>query len=1096
MNRVTYRTIALGIVSLLLVFSTVQISCAAEKIAFDETPEGKAAVTLIAAYDVVFRIDPAYQRLTTNDQKMNFILTHAEGKVQDAVIERTKAALLAATKVFAEKQIRLGLLQQQAPLLVGKMLIEDKSLSDMWPSVKADIDVKLGVSMKILDGSIKSAEIGWSTYQAWNSGGAEAGLRALGGSVADEVLGALVPGWGAFRLAQGAVIGLGEYVMAYAFDTALAGKVNTIFPDIQGNPQGFGEWVIDKSPSAIRAKIDNDWELVDYSGMWAGTGTDAGEEKMKQAIADQIIAMRSSLMAKHRKERIAQQEVMNLVDQAESEKKLAESQVRALTEDAAGKTSEQLKVFNQFKGTVLAHKKDAAEQMGKEAKEQSEEIAKGQTQRTFHPINMEPALKHLDIALKEYNESPSKGYDRALIEFEENAFADEYNSAIRAAAVANGESGSLIELPGRQLVFSDGSLAYTKAQKALFDARITAMRLEAEARLELARSAARSAMQSLSDRIKGFNAESKQMAKSLEERVGAQLSAANIYFTNPGDKEFMALAYANLFGSEAGTYLTAISELKEKGNFYDARPGFYLKAWQDMKKAEKKAQQDASLVGVLLGQEKAFFAERSVAARAILDAFRKMFSEKIRPTDSELVARAGAEQIAGNNWCGSIAAFHCFESGDAGVTLFLIGKFSDLKTEPIFMAPEIIDHVATLNRSYVGQNYNKSLAAIQDAASTLQWHADMDELALAIIGRSALAAKGLQNFTYTGDEAVESARATKAFMQKDGVLLVSPDAIGSSDGTKIYSALQKAWKENGHRIESLQKLVQSYGKGIYYREGGPAIGPATLEGYKRFSKMLSIWEAAENKAKKDLTLFAGEIATQRKTFQERFKTAVDETTPVRRLDKMTPLEKDLDRALDLAGSGANRVMLALKDELSAMKSAARVFITANEQEWKEHLEELAKNGGAGVKRDIEALGQLSSEDVEVRNILNDKLQIQSFYQKFSEAYEAKNDSGLMGCLDDDWSAGDGTTLADVQDYFRNMFSVFDQIQLKMGNVRIEQNGLNAGYLVSYELSITGHIFAENLKHEEKSSVTEIVTVDSTGRIKIARTPQGQFWLVQ
>ncbi|MBV5341670.1 MAG: hypothetical protein J0665_19300 [Deltaproteobacteria bacterium] len=1096
MKRLPHRIYALAMIVMLLVFSTVQVSCAAEKIAFDQTPEGKAAVTLIAAYDVVFRIDPAYQALTAPEQKMNFILTHVEGKVQDAVIDRTKTALLAATKVFAAKQIRLGLLQEQAPLLVGKMLIEDKSLSALWPGVKADIDVKLGVSMKILDGSIKSAEIGWSTYQAWNSGGAEAGLRALSGSVADEVLGALVPGWGTFRLAQGAVIALGEYVMAYAFDTALAGKINTIFPDIQGNPQGFGEWVIDKSPSAIRAKIDNDWELVDYSGMWAGTGTDAGEEKMKQAIADQIIDMRSSLMAKHRTERIAQQEVMSLVDKAESDKKLAESQVIALTAAASTQAAEGLKVFNQFKGTVLVLKKDAVEQMGKEAKEQSEEIAEGQKKRIFQPINMEPALKHLEIALKEYNESPANGYNQALIEFEENAFADEYRSAIHAAALANDESGSLIELPGNLLVFSDGSQAYTKARKALFDAKVAAMRLEAEARLELARTAAHSDMQSLSDRIKAFNAVSKQMAKSLEERIGAQLSAANIYFSRPGDKDFMALAYANLFGSEAGTYLTAISELKEKGTFYDARPGFYLKAWLDMKKAEKKAQQDASLAGVLLGQEKAFFTDRAIAARAILDAFKKKFSEKIRPADSTLVARLGAEQIAGNNWCGSIATFHCFESGDAAVTLFLTGKFNSIQAEPLFMAPEIFDHVAVLNRSYVVQNYNKSLAAIQDAASTLQWYADMDELALAIIGRSTLAAKGLQNFTYTGDEAAESARATQAFMQKDGVWLIAPDATGSSDGTKIYSALQKAWKENGHRIESLQKLVQSYGKGIYYREGGPPIGPATLEGYKCFSKMLSIWEAAESKAKKDLTLFAGEIAAQRKTFQERFKAASDETTTVRRLDKMNALEKDLDRALDLAGSGANRVMLVLKDELSAMKSAARIFITTNENEWKEHLEELAKSGGAAVKRDIEALGQLSPEDVEVRNILNDKLQIQSFYQKFSEAYEAKNDSGLMGCLDDDWSAGDGTTLADVQDYFRNMFSVFDQIQLKMGDLRIEQNGPNAGYLVSYELLITGHIFAENLKHEEKSTVMEIVTVDSTGRIKIARTPQGQFWLVQ
>lgn len=122
--------------------------------------------------------------------------------------------------------------------------------------------------------------------------------------------------------------------------------------------------------------------------------------------------------------------------------------------------------------------------------------------------------------------------------------------------------------------------------------------------------------------------------------------------------------------------------------------------------------------------------------------------------------------------------------------------------------------------------------------------------------------------------------------------------------------------------------------------------------------------------------------------------------------------------------------------------------------------------------------------------------IETLYTTFKNAYESKNDSGILGCLDDNWSAGDGTTLADVQDHFRNMFTVFDQIQIKMSGIQVESTGKSGGYRVSYDLSIVGNIFADNLKHEEKSSVVEEVAIDTAGRAKITSTPQGRFWLVQ
>jgi len=122
----------------------------------------------------------------------------------------------------------------------------------------------------------------------------------------------------------------------------------------------------------------------------------------------------------------------------------------------------------------------------------------------------------------------------------------------------------------------------------------------------------------------------------------------------------------------------------------------------------------------------------------------------------------------------------------------------------------------------------------------------------------------------------------------------------------------------------------------------------------------------------------------------------------------------------------------------------------------------------------------------------DEQPIINFYDQFKQAYERKNDSRLMSFLDDKWSAGDGTTLYDVEDYFRNMFRVFDEIRLDVRGLRVEQ--INDGrYLASYDLTIIGRIYAHNLEHAEKSSVVEEIGPDRSGRMKIMRTPQGRFW---
>jgi hypothetical protein len=148
----------------------------------------------------------------------------------------------------------------------------------------------------------------------------------------------------------------------------------------------------------------------------------------------------------------------------------------------------------------------------------------------------------------------------------------------------------------------------------------------------------------------------------------------------------------------------------------------------------------------------------------------------------------------------------------------------------------------------------------------------------------------------------------------------------------------------------------------------------------------------------------------------------------------------------------------------------------------------------GMRRLPEQLDRaLSAVKSRLMNFDDSTEAVKQFYETFKRAYEDKNDSGLMNCLSDQWEAGDGTTLYDVEQYFRNMFTVFDEIKLDITNMKVEKSG-GSTYRVSYELLITGRIFSENMAHKEKSSVFEEVTVNG-GKIKISRTPEGRFWYV-
>ncbi|MEJ5227570.1 hypothetical protein [Thermodesulfovibrio sp.] len=122
--------------------------------------------------------------------------------------------------------------------------------------------------------------------------------------------------------------------------------------------------------------------------------------------------------------------------------------------------------------------------------------------------------------------------------------------------------------------------------------------------------------------------------------------------------------------------------------------------------------------------------------------------------------------------------------------------------------------------------------------------------------------------------------------------------------------------------------------------------------------------------------------------------------------------------------------------------------------------------------------------------------IRNFYNQFKSDYESRNDSLVMSFLGDSWSAGDGTTLADLQNNLRRTFKTFDEVRFNLQNLTIEQVSYDV-FRISYDVTITSRIYKRNIKHEEKSSVVEEVTVDSSSkRAKISRTISGRFWYIK
>ena len=221
------------------------------------------------------------------------------------------------------------------------------------------------------------------------------------------------------------------------------------------------------------------------------------------------------------------------------------------------------------------------------------------------------------------------------------------------------------------------------------------------------------------------------------------------------------------------------------------------------------------------------------------------------------------------------------------------------------------------------------------------------------------------------------------------------------------------------------------------------------------------------------------------------------------LERLHPLDQQFREALDLA-----RVKTALKEILQEARTfldhpgtldCASGLVSRLEQAIEPGADADKLKTHAKVStliKDCKALlGQLRHwlEAFDGQGQSEEIGKIKDLYGQFKSAYESKNETCVMGLIGDDWEAGDGTTIADLEMNLSRSFRTFDEIRYSIQDLNI-QGRPGGTYFVTYQVNITSRIYSRDLKHVEKSSVSEEVTIDpSSGKARISRTLGGRFW---
>jgi len=953
----------------------------------EDSAAGKASKELLGSLANVIG-DAAKIQNMPEKERVKYILTTAKKRLWEQTEKSSIALFKQKTTEYAKRKLTEDLFKRKVTNMLMDCVVNDKNLSAAWDKTKTEIaselDTKLNVIGKVLD----TAEVGYKVYKEWSEKGPEAGLKKLSGEVIDKVMEYAVPGWGYYKIAQSLVIALGEYVLAYSFDTAFQTKLDILMPykPVKGQSKQYAQWLLNTD---ITSYVTREWnEQLAYSGWYAKfDGDDKTKETGGDAMLKALIAHLEGLKAELKKKEQIKKDLENRISALEEDTKKADREVRAITANALKEIGPYLAKIEEFERNYYGFKKKDAEKQAQAAEREFErELQRALKDATikYTPIDKGTILSYLEAAGDEIKETGNEGYDQAVTKERYEEYLKIRKRIIQDSTddIREKEKSASEKYKKRYAEYKAQYEAKKAEEKNIThgDKRAQLARLEQELQaINDAWIAARAPYSHAAHR--GLSRDQKNDLQVLRNKetvlIYEMLERANV--KNIAIQEFMEKAIENVTDAY-GTFsreLTGVrAEIKDRMHFSDLwrvpgwgyvqklkvevsntayQPGEFDRRLSELKLVRKKLEEDAKAAKDIYKKEKASYEKYFGVVTNVRKRYMEIVPEGIRFIRG---AAKDGQSISGTY---AVNGFYSFASGkplpeaSPGISIgwSSVGSSMEMWMEKIKEYP--VDVKAGISE------IDRQIAKMKPLVE-----ADREMVAFGYIRRKITKNRYILEGFYQSI-GKEKGKAAGLFFRREGkeYYILDPE---KSDGAVYLENLEKGWEENKKRVEQLESLKRSIGDLVSYGGSIKKNAFASLKTYKATPERIKMYQELLEAANKD---YQKRLAISRNTLDQLAKKLKEiETATSMSLRKkkkgLKSIKKQIDKNISLFASGEDSGESS--DELLA--------------EWKkfdedvEALEGVLTKGGTGSGSTAVVVGagednfQIRDPRVNTRNIQN------------------------------------------------------------------------------------------------------------------------------
>jgi hypothetical protein len=438
---------------------------------FADTNAGKAAKETLEAM-ANFLNDWTEISNLPMEKKIKVVQAKARQRIWDKMKEQQLGVAKKALEEYAKERLRQAIFQEASAKLVHQCVVEGKSVAQVWSAVDADMKSTLDTRMNALSHVIDAAEISYAAYQKLSEGKTSEALTDMGKAVAEKFLEYMIPGWGWYRLAQQLVEALGNWVMQYAFDTALEGKIREIAPhDPKTSPVEFGKWLL--TIKDIKAFVSREWdEQIGYGGFYAkydgDVKTDDAGEAMKNKIIEVLERMKNEALQKKQVE----DQLRAKFEEQERNVADAARKIQEATQATMKQIEEALAPLKKYEEVVYGLRKQDMQVSVEKGQQAYQEVKRSIEEEVKEPVSYDPLDRGGIISayrdmLEQVRPSFATGYDIDLMMEKRktyDALRKQEIQKIRGQIINAEKNKAAI----RTLAFQDDALL--KAEERLVDA--------------------------------------------------------------------------------------------------------------------------------------------------------------------------------------------------------------------------------------------------------------------------------------------------------------------------------------------------------------------------------------------------------------------------------------------------------------------------------------------------------------------------------------------------------------------------------------------------------------------------------------------------